>query len=141
MLLNGSANPLRVELHPSTYYRQIILLTHLLSLLLVLLLAWRQPLLLLLIPLLWLSLRHARNRYREYSHWQWLNCWRDGRIERLQGQGKLVYRLMYTPVILPWIIILPLESGRRRHWLPILPDAMERQQWLAIRRFLRFSLD
>jgi len=48
---------------------------------------------------------------------------------------------MYPPIILPWIIILPLELGKRRRWLPILPDALEREQWLALRRFLRFSLD
>jgi len=103
--------------------------------------AWRQPMMLLLIPLIGLSLEQARRRYRDHSNWQWLNCWRDGRVERLQGQGRLVYRLMHAPVILPWVIILPLRSGRRRHWLPILPDALEHEQWLALRRFLRFSLD
>jgi len=139
--LNGSANPLQIELRPSRLYRRLILSSHLSSLLLVLMMAWQQPLMLLLIPLIWLSLRQARRRYREYSAWRWLNCWRDGRVERLQGQGRLDYRLIHAPTILPWIIILPLQSGRRRRWLPIPVDALEREQWRALRRFLRFSLD
>jgi hypothetical protein len=120
----------------------LILASHLATLLLVMAVAWRIPAVLLLTPLLWLSLRGTLRDYSANSGWRYLRCYRDGRVERLEeGGDRLGYRLLHTPVILPWMVILPLGMGKARRWLPLLPDAMERGHWQALRRFLRYSLD
>jgi hypothetical protein len=140
--LNGSANPLQIELAPSRYYRRVILISHLLTLLLATGFAWQSPLMLLAIPLILLSLRNSLRLYEADSGWRHLRCYRDGRVERVEEGGqRLAYRLRHSPVIFPWIVVLPLGVGRARRWLPLWPDAMGRGEWLALRRFLRYSLD
>ena len=142
MSLNGSGNPLLIELRASRQYKFLVLIPHLLTLLLVMVLAWGEPLLLLSIPLVLFSLNKSQRDYRANSAWRYVKCFSDGRVERLEeAGGKIGYQLLHAPFILPWIIILPLDFGGRRRWFPVLPDALSHEQWLALRLFLRYSLD
>lgn len=142
MSLKGSGNPLLIELHSSRQYKRLITYPHLLTLLLIVLLAWRDPLLLILIPPVIFSLYRLLQDYRGYAEWRYVKCFTDGRVERLEeGGGKLGYQLVHAPFILPWIVILPLSFRGRRRWFAVLPDALSHEQWLELRLFLRYFLD
>jgi hypothetical protein len=140
--LKGSDNPLQIELHISRLYFRLVVYSHLLTIMPVAYLAWDEPLYLLSLPLIFISLRRVLRDYQAYSGWRHLRLFSDGRVDRLEeGGGRVRYQLLHAPFIMPWIIILPLGFGHRRRWLPLLPDALGREQWRALRLFLRYGLE
>ncbi|MBD3670562.1 MAG: hypothetical protein HUJ29_07280 [Gammaproteobacteria bacterium] len=133
---------LQIELRPSRRYRRLIIATHLFSLLPLAAVVWVQPLAGLLLPAIALSLTLALRRLGAMNRWRWLRLHSDGRVVLFDATGqRLVGRIEPAPTLYAGLLILPINSQRRRDYQVLLRDSMDREAWRALQVTLRFHMN